>query len=243
MYWVPSKDFRYSLKRGMAGTDVAALQLNLRSLVVDGDFGPLTERAVRRFQRSRPRLVTDGIAGPATQMAVALREMRRPAKLLPRGLLRSIASNESGFFLGSAGPHASDNGWDVGVFARSSGEAAPGQTFLENAYDVYESACWTTDNLIDQRAALGVPVRSWYADTLAPGDLERYRWMVAVLAHNWPAGAFNLARRGAVTVDYPGDENDDDKPAGWIIAATAGRLSTPREWALSYIARATVYMS
>lgn len=242
MIWQPSPDFRYALERGMAGTDVAALQMNLGGdLLVDGDFGPRTEQAVRRFQRRRPRLATDGIAGPATQAAIATARMRDAAKGVPRGLLRSLAHNESGLILGSCGRHASDAGWDVGVFARSTGKAPGTQEFLRSCYDVAASAEWSATNLRDSYEELGIPVESWYSEELADGNERIYRWQLAVFSHNFPAGALNLARRGAVTVDYLGDHDADDEPADWIITATGGRLETPREWCLSYIERATVY--
>lgn len=57
------------LRRGDRGSAVAELQGLLRrqgfSLVIDGEFGPQTERAVCEFQRSTG-LVVDGIAGPKT---------------------------------------------------------------------------------------------------------------------------------------------------------------------------------
>lgn len=57
------------LRLGDRGPKVSDLQrlLNRRgfALVIDGDFGPKTERAVRDFQR-QAGLVVDGIAGPKT---------------------------------------------------------------------------------------------------------------------------------------------------------------------------------
>jgi hypothetical protein len=59
------------LQRGSTGDRVKSLQRVLNAwyptlrLVVDGDFGPATEKAVRDMQ-SRAGLVVDGIAGPAT---------------------------------------------------------------------------------------------------------------------------------------------------------------------------------
>lgn len=62
----------YSLKQGADGNHVKALQtaLNKRSagLVLDGDFGSVTNTAVRNFQ-SVNRLVVDGHAGPVTWQA------------------------------------------------------------------------------------------------------------------------------------------------------------------------------
>jgi peptidoglycan hydrolase-like protein with peptidoglycan-binding domain len=40
------------------------------ALVVDGDFGPKTQDAVRRFQQGSPPLAVDGIVGPATWKAL-----------------------------------------------------------------------------------------------------------------------------------------------------------------------------
>ncbi len=76
--------------------NVAALQVALRSTglygaPVDGIAGPLTKRAVRRFQR-RKRLAVDGVAGPRTRRALGRRG--RPA-------------------LGTRLMHRGQRGWDV----------------------------------------------------------------------------------------------------------------------------------
>lgn len=62
------------LQRGARGEAVKRLQALLRShgspgLAVDGDFGPATEAAVKRFQASR-KLAVDGIVGPQTWAAL-----------------------------------------------------------------------------------------------------------------------------------------------------------------------------
>lgn len=62
------------LKKGSRGSGVEALQklLNLRGygpLVEDGDFGPGTERSVKRAQRGLG-LSADGLAGPSTMSAL-----------------------------------------------------------------------------------------------------------------------------------------------------------------------------
>jgi peptidoglycan hydrolase-like protein with peptidoglycan-binding domain len=60
------------VRRGSEGARVILLQQILRDvwgasdLDVDGVFGPLTEEAVRAFQRANPPLKVDGIVGPAT---------------------------------------------------------------------------------------------------------------------------------------------------------------------------------
>jgi peptidoglycan hydrolase-like protein with peptidoglycan-binding domain len=65
-----------TLRVGSVGADVRELQIRVAGwaadspaqtyVAVDGDFGPGTEAAVKRFQRAYG-LVADGIVGPATQ--------------------------------------------------------------------------------------------------------------------------------------------------------------------------------
>ena len=62
------------LRRGSVGAAVELLQLalgraGLGPLETDGDFGPATEAALRRFQR-REGLAADGVAGPQTFAAL-----------------------------------------------------------------------------------------------------------------------------------------------------------------------------
>jgi len=59
---------RKTLRRGSQGKQVELLQKRL-GLLVDGDFGPRTEAAVREFQRKQ-RIVPDGIVGPKTWAAM-----------------------------------------------------------------------------------------------------------------------------------------------------------------------------
>ena len=64
-----------TLKRGASGSAVAGLQNKLKAAgfnvgVVDGKFGPSTQKAVIAFQKSKG-LNADGIAGPMTMAALA----------------------------------------------------------------------------------------------------------------------------------------------------------------------------
>lgn len=59
-----------TILKGSRGEDVALLQRKL-SLIPDGIFGPLTEEAVRDFQKSRC-LEADGIVGPRTWAALGI---------------------------------------------------------------------------------------------------------------------------------------------------------------------------
>lgn len=71
------------LKRGSRGAAVRDLQTRLNSagatppLVIDGDFGPATDRALRTFQ-TNAGLVVDGLAGAQTQ--TALRQATAPVR-------------------------------------------------------------------------------------------------------------------------------------------------------------------
>ncbi|MDT5286111.1 MAG: hypothetical protein QOG79_5499 [Mycobacterium sp.] len=66
---------------GSSGPQVAELQRRLKQayaqyagdLVIDGEFGPVTEAAVKEFQRRTGGLKVDGIVGPATASAMKLR--------------------------------------------------------------------------------------------------------------------------------------------------------------------------
>lgn len=77
---VPSGYFTGLLYIGSTGPQVSELQRRLKAayssyaghLPVDGDFGPLTDAAVREFQR-RSNLTVDGIVGPQTAAALKLK--------------------------------------------------------------------------------------------------------------------------------------------------------------------------
>lgn len=56
---------RPTLRRGSKGPEVVTLQTCLNAKPIDGDFGAITETAVRDFQR-RNALGVDGVCGPAT---------------------------------------------------------------------------------------------------------------------------------------------------------------------------------
>lgn len=69
---IPRKDAedRPTIRRGAAGNPIFLVKelqrkLGFGAAQVDGSFGPLTEAAMRRFQRAHG-LVPDGIVGPRT---------------------------------------------------------------------------------------------------------------------------------------------------------------------------------
>jgi peptidoglycan hydrolase-like protein with peptidoglycan-binding domain len=88
-----------TLKSGAGGGTVVALQRAL-GVPADGVFGPMTRRAVRRFQRSHG-LTVDGIAGPATLGALGIaasapKATKRSASGGSAATLARIARCESG---------------------------------------------------------------------------------------------------------------------------------------------------
>jgi len=74
------------IKKGAAGGDVVELQARLAALGfnpggADGDFGPMTEKAVIAFQQANG-LVADGVVGPATLAALGLDDAPTTTSLL-----------------------------------------------------------------------------------------------------------------------------------------------------------------
>jgi peptidoglycan hydrolase-like protein with peptidoglycan-binding domain len=67
-----------TLKKGSKGQDVKDLQTLLNNngakLEVDGDFGKLTEAAVKEFQKANPPLAPDGIVGKLTWAALGSKQ-------------------------------------------------------------------------------------------------------------------------------------------------------------------------
>jgi peptidoglycan hydrolase-like protein with peptidoglycan-binding domain len=90
------------VKRGDRGSAVRSIQSQL-GIAADGVFGPMTERAVKRFQR-RHDLVPDGIVGPLTRGALGLgpfssrsiRRTRSRGVVQIPAILERIAECESG---------------------------------------------------------------------------------------------------------------------------------------------------
>lgn len=238
----PEVSYPWSVRYGDRGNAVAVLQLNL-AIAIDGDFGPLTKQAVEAWQ-SRYELEVDGIAGPATSESIVTECARLASRhyRLPAGLLRSIAFNESTFNIYAAGRHQQDEGWDVGAFMRSSGYRPGSPAWVASAFNVSESAAWSAHNLQATHERFGAPADSQYMRDLAPGHPRRFLWMLAVLAHNWP-GNWDTGYGGAVGICNHGRAStNDDADAAWVIEATRGTLRTPRQWCMSYIAKATTFV-
>jgi uncharacterized protein (TIGR02594 family) len=60
---------RPTLEMGDQGSDVVVVQTCLKALPIDGDFGSITEKAVKKFQ-GQEHLEVDGVVGPDTWAAL-----------------------------------------------------------------------------------------------------------------------------------------------------------------------------
>lgn len=77
-------------KKGSAGEAVARIQKALH-LLPDGVFGPLTEEAVREFQRKH-RLKDDGIVGTATLAALLPLRLKRSRRTINQIIVHCTAT-------------------------------------------------------------------------------------------------------------------------------------------------------
>ena len=230
-FFRPSSDFRYALKEGMSGTDVAVLQLNLQDVVVDGRFGPQTNRSVCAFQKAE-KLKMDGIAGLLTQRKLALKRFAEgSAKYkLPTGLLEGIANNESSFALACYSRHPSDPGFDIGVLQHSiPPEKIGSQAQYALGYDAVRMAHETAAKIREQKD-------KFYGKVGA--KTNKRAWELSVLYHNWPTAAVNMASGHG---PYLTRNNDSSVP--WIVTASGGRLQTPNQWVEAYIQRCCVFIT
>lgn len=80
-----------TLRKGSRGSEVATLQRML-NLIADGIFGPLTDEAVREFQKSHS-LVVDGIVGPKTWAALGVAP-QPSSRLIDKIILHCSATPE-----------------------------------------------------------------------------------------------------------------------------------------------------
>jgi hypothetical protein len=136
----PTLPFPGTLRQGSQGIEVEAVQWALTRAgfwtYVDGIFGPVTDRTVRRFQAAR-RLAVDGLVGRVTWAALGLRT--EPPKPAPQPTARrgataaaraahgagfrrrkelititKIAGRESGWRSDAVNPRTSDRGmWQI----------------------------------------------------------------------------------------------------------------------------------
>jgi len=132
---------------------VRRLQVELRRAgdrlgAVDGQYGPLTERAVMRFQRAH-HLPVDGTAGPQTLAALRRAATRRPNR--ERQPVRSRPAHTIGRSRPTRAPsHGTPNPATTGASPRDTGRRSPG------------SSLWIIALILLLVAGLGVELRRWH---------------------------------------------------------------------------------
>jgi hypothetical protein len=194
------------IKEGENGWRPYALQIDLDelgyALEADGAFGAATKKAVAAFQKAT-KLTADGIAGPATQakvLALLGSRVHEDLPTVPDGLMRGFAEGEGA--------------------------------------NVLAATNWTVSGGVDcgsmQYRVFGPPYsagRMEFAfDGLAAMKSAGLAKRIAIMAHNWPAGAQSIAGKG--TCSSP------TAPATWVAASTkfpdGAPVRTRQEWCEFY---------
>lgn len=175
------------LKRGSAGWGVYGLQRALGIKPADGVLGAKTEKFLREWQHNR-NLTADGICGPKTYEYILRAAGRKADRIhgLPDGVGYGFAHAEG------AGVFAATN-WSI----PGAVDCGPGQyrivgppfkmDDLRAAFRPFESINRACDDLAERWEEY--LERNKALDERPFSALE-----VAVLAHNWPAGAEQIVR-------------------------------------------------
>jgi len=236
-----NEHFRYSLRKGMEGWDVLAIQIALNGttpspgLAEDGIFGPRTDTAVRTLQ-SALHVTVDGIIGPMTQAAMCVAQATRAeAGQVPKGLLRGICMGESGGIVPCTSERYINGTRDYGPFQvnlSTSGPEAP----IHRAFVPSLAAG-------DTAADLQQP----HSRYRALGCAEERAWRLAVLHYNWPAAADQIAEGHGDTWTYiesgTGARRKLADRAPWIVAFHVPNVETGWEWCTFYIDSKVLYVS
>ena len=216
----PEPNAPVTYRKGSVGFGVAAVEMNL-GLAVTGTFDAVVDAAVRKYQ-TRHGLAVDGDVGPITQRSMAAQFMgsARNKYGLPVNMLASIVKLESGFYVAATNFRISgyvDVGW-VQMHV----------PFPSLTHD-YVADCYGP-NCFGYTASI---LRNRFDAYMGYGKVDARRgWELAVLAHNWPYGAFQLVRGIPLSTE----------PANWVINIGVPGIDTPAEWAEYYIDRATSMM-
>lgn len=256
IWYPPSKTFRYALKRGMIGHEVAALQIMLNDLVEtkysplveDGVYGAVTEAAVKLYQIASGLKDVDGIAGTLTQRTIALQACARVEAnvRLPKGLLKGLMEGESGFILGCVS--WSRNSYGYGVDAG---------TIQDRVWTEVDGNA-VTPTLARWRESFGLlsiqkaaeKIRAKYLEYRKITSSDQYAWECAILYHNWPAaakhradGTLNVWRYESINSGGGLSWYGIDDPAFWIIEIGVNGVSTGRQWIKHYIDSKALYIT
>lgn len=240
MAWSPNQYYRFTLKEGMSGWDVWALQVSLNSLHIapilteDGTFGSATTGSIRSAQNVF-RIISDGIAGPMTQNSICnLASSRAEKGRTPAGLLKGICLGESGGIISATTALYGDNGRDYGPFQDHL--VNPTQAELRDAYNVSAAAVNTRGQVVSGY--------QFYHGQAGALEVEK-AWRLAVLQHNWPAASDQIAAGHGDTWTYQsgGHSYKLADPAPWIQNIGVPGVTTGWQWCKFYIDSKITYVT
>lgn len=226
------RDIVAPLKQDVSGWAAFAVQ-KVVGVVADGVWGPVTDQAVRQWQKNR-KLAADGIAGPVTQQFILndYGAQADEAHGLPIGVGYGFAFSEGGGVLAATN-------WQVagGVDCGPAQWRCSGPPFhsgdLKFAFDAKKALDGACGRLADARR--DYRQRNSH---LTAGQALR----VAVLHHNWVVGADSIVRT------YPGGGEwwkyvpQPDKKAGAGEAWPPAGF-TRAEWAREYPGRVLKFVA
>lgn len=166
-----------------------------KRLEPDGIFGPATGVALKAYQLAR-FLKADAIAGAATQAKLLTDLGHRTHELapgLPDGLMRGFAEAEGANMLAATN-------WSVagGVDCGPMQIRVPGPPYdakrMQGAFDPLNAMLQSATTLLGRAGTFNN--LAW----VAKQGKRRKEWSLrlAVMAHNWPAGAEAIAKNGSV---------------------------------------------
>ncbi len=237
-----NEHYRYSLKQGMTGWDVVAIQIALNSyapsprLTEDGVFGPITGNAAASLQHELG-VTVDGIVGPQTQAALmAARAGQIEVHRTPKGLLKGICFGESGGIVPTTSAFYPDGSRDYGPMQTNL--TKPDEARCKQAFSPTDALLEVAEQLMTAYARFRLANAS-----LTPEEA----WRLAVLNYNWPAAAQQIAEGHESTWTYvesgTGIRRHMSDPAPWVEAFGISGVSTGAEWAQFYVDSKVVYVT
>lgn len=231
--------YRFAYKEGMSGADVWCIQIALNAaldtqLSLDGAFGPKTKAAAIKLQVFLG-ISKDGIIGPETQHKLCSVEAKlaQPGKT-PLGLLIGICEGESGCIIPAVSGRYGNGSRDYGPYQDN--KINPNEAELLKAFDVsYQT----------QRIARELNEKFKVYRKQPGAATDEKAWRLAVLYHNWPAAAAQIAAGNGDTWTYKvgGRSYKMSDPAQWVIDIGVAGVTTGWQWAAFYISSKIVYVT
>jgi hypothetical protein len=223
----PPRVSKVTLKEGDHHLAVWGLQMFLNgydwcNIQADGSFGPATDKMVKEYQR-KTSATQDGIVGPQTNQRIVRSCIVAAPKgaSLPKGLAEGQIDGESGRIIGAVNASV-PGGLDLGLTQRRCYGPPYNEQDVMAAINPRVAVVATVSDIITR-----------YKTFASSVGYKRYgieyAWRLAMLAHNWPFGAQELAAgRGLSTT----------KIATWVPSSVRFADGTPvrtwAEWAAFY---------